>query len=1092
MELDSLSEGQDNYELKKLDFPHSLVKRGGLKAQDLLVLLKELHQKLKELEQGAVEQESLLNVAKELTNAQILKNSNKTVTAIAACCLADILRLYAPEAPYSNVELRKIFVFFVSNLSHFGKTDNDAFQYHFYLLESLATVKSFIIISDLDNSDDYYYFDILTQIIDEVGISGQEVIELIFEQFVKHEKSPTVPAYIMAIEICTTCAPILQRRAIQYFSDILLSVSNANGTEELEELKKAHELIIKVNAVVPDLLLNVLPLVQEEMKLDQANVRQMATETMGKLFAHPDTNVSEKYPSIWKTWLGRRDDKLAQLRIKWLEMCVDVYKNHVDLATDIIDCIKLKLADPDEKVRSISCKVIGEIALSSDLKQLDKSILESVEERTKDKKNVVRVQAMKTIGSVYDKWFDSIHAGDKTAMQKVGWIPKSLLNRVYTGDAAVMMALEDTLFTYIFPYNEDDQQRTERLITVLETLEQRQKLAFTAILGNNEPSDHERIKNDEFIKYLAAHFADKPRTLNAMRTFLNQKSSKDMKLLKSSIRVDSNYKQIHKAKDKLLANINEDQAGSVEIFQAIFNRACPTLLNKNTIPHLLKMSKLPKGRRNSAANQKSVTAREILKEMSISYPVMYEGCMKDVIQGIMNDNDSASAEEELEILAEISKSHPGQKTYDRNVINRLRSYVIEGNVSQADSASVVLGNMKNADIILVDLVDSLCDDLSLKHPNLLATLTSLSQFALYEPKLLTPVIDLVLNFIEKTLLTTPTKTFTDSNPEWVVYESLPALSKQKVVGVRLLVNYLEACKDEMEAEEHVVTKTFSILWELLERTCDNAFSDNINSAETSHLRLNASQCIVTLTEYNKYMNELTVPKFERLSYTLQDTCYYVRAEFAEFLMKGLQTGKIHSRYYSLLFICAHEPEAALLKQIRSFIQKRLSLLDVKQDESTVLDSSLVRLIHLLAHHPDFTVSVEDLEIFAQYIKFFISCVANADNVSFLYHIVQKIKLSKDMVSDELSHNSYVLSDMTSLLIKHKCNEASWPLNAYTGQLSLQSRLYRSLPSGTVQNETIKKSYLPQAFVEKLEEEDRKLGDKRARSATTFENKRARV
>jgi hypothetical protein len=54
------------------------------------------------------------------------------------------------------------------------------------------------------------------------------------------------------------------------------------------------------------------------------------------------------------------------------------------------------------------------------------------------------------------------------------------------------------------------------------------------------------------------------------------------------------------------------------------------------------MSKLPKGRRNSTANQKSVTAREILKEMSISYPVMYEGCMKDVIQGIMNDNDSAS------------------------------------------------------------------------------------------------------------------------------------------------------------------------------------------------------------------------------------------------------------------------------------------------------------------------------------------------------------------------------------------------------------------------------------------------------------------
>lgn len=89
-----------------------------------------------------------------MTNVQILKNNNTLVTASAACCLADILRLYAPEAPYNDVELKKIFVFFVSNLSHFGNDNNDAFQFHFYLLESLATVKSFIIISELENSDD--------------------------------------------------------------------------------------------------------------------------------------------------------------------------------------------------------------------------------------------------------------------------------------------------------------------------------------------------------------------------------------------------------------------------------------------------------------------------------------------------------------------------------------------------------------------------------------------------------------------------------------------------------------------------------------------------------------------------------------------------------------------------------------------------------------------------------------------------------------------------------------------------------------------------------------------------------------------------
>lgn len=147
---------------------------------------------------------------------------------------------------------------------------------------------------------------------------------------------------------------------------------------------------------------------------------------------------------------------------------------------------------------------------------------------------------------------------------------------------------------------------------------------------------------------------------------------------------------------------------------------------------------------------------------------------------------------------------------------------------------------------------------------------------------------------------------------------------------------------------------------------------------------------------------MTVSKFEKLSFPLQDTCFYVRQEIAETLMKGLQTEQIHPRYYTLLFLCAHEPEVALLKQVKSFVQKRLSNLEVKEGESSALDSSLTRLIHLLAHHPDFTEAVEDLEIFSQYFRFFLSCVATPDNVAFLYHIAQKIKLSKDMVAEELS------------------------------------------------------------------------------------------
>lgn len=92
------------------------------------------------------------------------------------------------------------------------------------------------------------------------------------------------------------------------------------------------------------------------------------------------------------------------------------------------------------------------------------------------------------------------------------------------------------------------------------------------------------------------------------------------------------------------------------------------------------------------------------------------------------------------------------------MIKRLWSYVLDGAASEARFSSIILGNMENADVILADLVDKLCDELSLSHPRLLATLTCLSQFASYTHNILTPVVGILLNFIEKNLLSAATKT----------------------------------------------------------------------------------------------------------------------------------------------------------------------------------------------------------------------------------------------------------------------------------------------------------------------------------------------
>lgn len=44
------------------------------------------------------------------------------------------------------------------------------------------------------------------------------------------------------------------------------------------------------------------------------------------------------------------------------------------------------------------------------------------------------------------------------------------------------------------------------------------------------------------------HFPDKARTLNALRSFLNRESDKDIKLLKTCIDLDRDYKRVCVAK----------------------------------------------------------------------------------------------------------------------------------------------------------------------------------------------------------------------------------------------------------------------------------------------------------------------------------------------------------------------------------------------------------------------------------------------------------------------------------------------------------------------------------------------------------------
>ena len=194
--------GGDKPIMRKLQFNEKL--KGTTDA--VLKKLKALHTELAEMDQELVEVATLNSVRKELISTSIMLHKDRGVKAYAACCLADILRLYAPDAPFTHTELRDIFQFFFRQLSAGLKgADSSYYNEYFHLLESLSTVKSVVLVCDLPNAEDLmvdifqdffglvrrdlakkiemFMADILVALIDECQSLPSEVLESIMAQF---------------------------------------------------------------------------------------------------------------------------------------------------------------------------------------------------------------------------------------------------------------------------------------------------------------------------------------------------------------------------------------------------------------------------------------------------------------------------------------------------------------------------------------------------------------------------------------------------------------------------------------------------------------------------------------------------------------------------------------------------------------------------------------------------------------------------------------------------------------------------------------------------------------------------------------------
>lgn len=116
---------------------------------DLINYFNKLHEALSRLSQEPSDQpQGLRSTALQLVSSKIINYNDKDIRLLCTCCIVDVLRIFAPEAPYSNEDMLKAFDAITSQirgLATYDSIDNILCSKAYYILNSISTLKSCVV-----------------------------------------------------------------------------------------------------------------------------------------------------------------------------------------------------------------------------------------------------------------------------------------------------------------------------------------------------------------------------------------------------------------------------------------------------------------------------------------------------------------------------------------------------------------------------------------------------------------------------------------------------------------------------------------------------------------------------------------------------------------------------------------------------------------------------------------------------------------------------------------------------------------------------------------------------------------------------------
>ncbi|CAL8389277.1 unnamed protein product, partial [Arctogadus glacialis] len=426
------------------------------------------------------EKQQYLDLALHLASEFFLRNPNKDVRLLVACCLADIFRIYAPEAPYtSHDKLKDIFLFITRQLKGLEDTKSPQFNRYFYLLENLAWVKSYNICFELEDCNEIFIqlfktlfsvinnshnqkvqmhmMDLMSSIITEGDGVTQELLDTILINLIPAHKNLNKQAYDLAKTLLKRTVQTIETCIANFFNQVL--VMGKSSVSDLSE--HVFDLIQELFAIDPLLLTSVMPQLEFKLKSNDGEERLAVVRLLAKLFGAKDSELATQNRPLWQCFLGRFNDIHVPVRLECVKFASHCLMNHPDLAKDLTEYLKVRSHDPEEAIRhDVIVTIIN--AGKKDLNLVNDQLLGFVRERTLDKRWRVRKEAMMGLAQLYKKYCLHHEAGKESA-QKITWIKDKLLHIYYQNSIDDKLLVEKIFAQYMVPHSLDTEEKMKCL-----------------------------------------------------------------------------------------------------------------------------------------------------------------------------------------------------------------------------------------------------------------------------------------------------------------------------------------------------------------------------------------------------------------------------------------------------------------------------------------------------------------------------------------------------------------------------------------------------------------------------------------------------